>query len=384
MIKPIVMVSSTFYDLKQIRNEMQIFIQSFGYESFLSESHSFPINTQLGTIDNCKQKVEIYADILILIIGGRYGSIDDRTGKSVTNLEYIEARKKGIPVYVFIEDQILSYLDIWKKNKTADFSGAVDTTEVFEFVERIRNVDSVWTFSFNVANDIKETLRNQFAYLFKSALLDKIKLHSQKTDRIYDSLSSSALRLIYDKPDGWEYLLFFKVWIDEITKIEDKIYEFEHHITFLESESILPENTIEWILLRSHEIRGYVESANLLINTRAPEAFGPPGIEAKEREIILIAKSLVKILSAIIDWSIKIRIVKSDEPFTRVLNELSKFPKSIVSNMIDFPKRAFADCEKALLKTNPNETKQLNLTIVFELSNFDEFNLAFEAMKSQL
>ena len=73
MDKPIVMVSSTCYDLKQIRNELKTFLETIGYDSLLSESSSFQVNPEMGTIENCKNKVEIYADIMVLIIGGRYG-----------------------------------------------------------------------------------------------------------------------------------------------------------------------------------------------------------------------------------------------------------------------------------------------------------------------
>jgi hypothetical protein len=106
MNKPIIMISSTFYDLKQVRNELHQFIEGMGYESLLSENSTFPIDTDLSTLENCKKKVEVYADILILIIGGRYGYIDKKSGKSITNLEYIEARNKEIPIYVFIEKNV--------------------------------------------------------------------------------------------------------------------------------------------------------------------------------------------------------------------------------------------------------------------------------------
>jgi hypothetical protein len=104
---PSVFVSSTCCDLGQVRNDIKIFLTSLGLESILSEYNTFPINPNIGTIDNCIENVEIKADILILIIGGRYGSQND-DGKSITNLEYLRARAKGIPIYVFVSKNILS------------------------------------------------------------------------------------------------------------------------------------------------------------------------------------------------------------------------------------------------------------------------------------
>ena len=79
----------------------------------------------------------------MLVIGGRYGSIDATPNKSVTNLEYTSARHKHIPIYVFIDPQVLALLPLWKRNPAADFSGQVDSPRLFEFIEHVRTIDSV-------------------------------------------------------------------------------------------------------------------------------------------------------------------------------------------------------------------------------------------------
>ncbi|GHV96511.1 hypothetical protein AGMMS50293_28310 [Spirochaetia bacterium] len=228
MNKPVIMISSTFYDLKQVRNELHQFVEGMGYESLLSENSTFPIDTDLSTLENCKKKVELYADILILIIGGRYGYIDEKSGKSITNLEYIEAKNKGIPIYVFIEKNVLTAFELWKKNKENDFSSVVDTVEVFNFIERIRNTDSVWTFPFDIIKDIENTLLIQFSYLFKSSLADRLKMRKISTDVLFSILSTQALLMVIEKPPLWEYRLFFQVWLDENEKNAEKIYIYQH------------------------------------------------------------------------------------------------------------------------------------------------------------
>jgi hypothetical protein len=65
------------------------------------------------------------ADIFILIVGKRYGH-QTGNGKSITNLEYLEAKKKGIPVYVFVNSDVMSILPLWKNNPYADFSTHVE------------------------------------------------------------------------------------------------------------------------------------------------------------------------------------------------------------------------------------------------------------------
>jgi hypothetical protein len=104
MSTPEVMVSSTFYDLAQVRADLLDFLQNeVGYRPLLSEHASFPIDPDADTVENCKRRVERDADIFVLIIGGRYGYVDEATDKSVTNLEYLAARAKGIPIYAFVQ-----------------------------------------------------------------------------------------------------------------------------------------------------------------------------------------------------------------------------------------------------------------------------------------
>ncbi len=104
---PVVMVSSTFYDLRQIRADLGRFVMDeLGYVTLLSELPSFPVDPDLDTVANCRARVERDADIFVLVIGGRYGSINGKTNKSITNLEFLAARQKGRFSYpTNLEDQ---------------------------------------------------------------------------------------------------------------------------------------------------------------------------------------------------------------------------------------------------------------------------------------
>ena len=76
-----IFVSSTCYDLSQIRKDLRDFITSLGHNPILSEQNDFPIDPQLGSWENCINAVKEYADIFVLIIGNKYGYIG-KTGKS--------------------------------------------------------------------------------------------------------------------------------------------------------------------------------------------------------------------------------------------------------------------------------------------------------------
>src|ERR1043166_5353057 len=113
---PGVFVSSTFYDLKQVRDDLRQFIASRGYRPLLSELPSFPVDPNASTVENCKKIVERDADMFVLVVGGRYGKPVPDSAKSVTNLEYSTARAKGIPIFAFVEKRVLAQLPTWKRN----------------------------------------------------------------------------------------------------------------------------------------------------------------------------------------------------------------------------------------------------------------------------
>ncbi len=168
---PQVMISSTFYDLRQVRADLMRFIaDEAGCTPLVSEEASFPVDPDLDAIENCRRRVEEEADILVLVMGGRYGSVDSKSARSVTNLEYLAAKAKGIPIYAFVLKDVLGLLPIWKKNPDADFSSAVDDPRIFDFIDQVRGIDAVWTVGFDLAQDIVGALRHRFAELMTEGL----------------------------------------------------------------------------------------------------------------------------------------------------------------------------------------------------------------------
>lgn len=57
----------------------------------------------------------------------------------ITNLEYISAKEKHISIYVFIDKSVMNMINLWKDNPNGNFNSAVDSTKVFEFIDTLRN-----------------------------------------------------------------------------------------------------------------------------------------------------------------------------------------------------------------------------------------------------
>lgn len=219
--KAAVFVSSTCYDLKQVRADMFQFLDGLGFEPVLSEYNSFPIQPDANTIENCLAVVSTKADIFVLIIGGRYGSVTD-DGRSVTNREYLSARAKGIPIYVFVQRSVLDLLRVWKANQSGDFSSAVDSPKIFEFVSELHEVGDKWIIPFETAQDVFAALKVQLAYLFRDSLQLRLRAsQSGALSRRFRHIDGKELRLLIERPKGWEYLLLGAALRREFEALDD-------------------------------------------------------------------------------------------------------------------------------------------------------------------
>ena len=110
---PNVFVSSTMYDLSDLRSQLRQFIEGLGWIAVMAEHGSFAIDVNQTTVNNSLRNVRENADIFVMVVGARYGSIDPNTDTSVTNLEFLEARARGIPTYVFGDGAVLAQLSVW-------------------------------------------------------------------------------------------------------------------------------------------------------------------------------------------------------------------------------------------------------------------------------
>jgi len=187
MARPRVFVSSTFYDLKHIRSSLDIFIDSLGYDSILSEKGDIAYSPEVSLDESCYREVST-ADIFVLVIGGRYGSPASREGRgpsskpfedydyyeSVTKLEHSEAVKRDLPIYILVDSPVYAEYQTFRKNKDSKNPinyAHVDSANVFKFLEEIlsrpRN-NPIKTFE--RFSDIEIWLREQWAGLFREHL----------------------------------------------------------------------------------------------------------------------------------------------------------------------------------------------------------------------
>lgn len=183
MDKTRVFVSSTCYDLSQVRRDLESFIESCGHQPVLSDSPGIAIPPGLSTLEACRWLVHS-SDVFVLMIGGRFGSADEATGKSVTNLEYETALAAGIPVYAFFDHEIWAKRDTYSRLKEMVEDGTLDEdkisdalgekvqdSRVFEFLREVTTAErDSWIYEFSSARDIVEHLKRSWSLLLKDLL----------------------------------------------------------------------------------------------------------------------------------------------------------------------------------------------------------------------
>lgn len=129
-----IFISSTFSDLKEERNKVMQTIMGLdcipaGMELFPAmDEEQFEFIKRI--IDDC--------DYYLLIVGARYGSMDDN-GVSYTEKEYDYAVSKGIPVIAFLHHDISSLpmakadLDVELRKKLEAFRKKVETGRLVQY-----------------------------------------------------------------------------------------------------------------------------------------------------------------------------------------------------------------------------------------------------------
>jgi HAD superfamily phosphoserine phosphatase-like hydrolase len=184
MAKPRVFISSTYSDLSEVRNKVRDYVIENGYEPVCFEKDEIPYTPNKNLEESCYEEVK-ECSMFILLLKSNFGQPTDvkyvediivpEQVKSVTQLEYLFAKKCGMPIFVFIYqpsfDEFMTFKDQdfdkkFKFNYLDGYNHALFVKELF--VESNKR----FFYKFNQATDIIETLRKQWAGLFNKYLKD--------------------------------------------------------------------------------------------------------------------------------------------------------------------------------------------------------------------
>ncbi len=371
---PSVFVSSTCYDLAQVRQDLRLFIESLGMIPLLSDFDSFPVNPNLGTIGNCLAGVKNRANIFVLVVGGRYGS-QTESGKSVTNMEYLEAKTKGIPCYIFVQKPILTALTIWRKNPSGNFSDVADSSKLFEFIESLRDPKKNWIFPFESAQDIIETLRKQLAYLFMDALSIRDRMISSELPNSLQDLSGPALLFVTQKPFAWEYQLFSQVLSEELCHLATLKKDLDYGLVLGRTVLLHDiDETLDWIKRKTGELAAFLESISKLIDIAYAKAVGAPGETGNAEEIVYVARRIATVYRLILDWTVDFKHVQVDKEFNRILEIVSRFSRNMIVEIEDLSVTFQQQLSEVISQyESTKESKDVKITMHFSSLDMTDY-----------
>ena len=332
-----IFVSSTCYDLSQIRKDLRDFITGLGHNPILSEQNDFPIDPQLDNWENCINAVKNYADIFVLIIGNKYGSVG-KIGKSITNIEYLTAVQKGIPIYTFSLKQMTTILPLWERNPDADFSDIVDDKQIFKFLVDVRKKSGRWNFEFENAQDIMDTLRKQLSILFRNSLRLRKKIVSSPYEDLYSKISSKALNIIMQKEENYDIKFFMQVMQDGIAECRDYKNDYLYSVILkpIHERRNFTE-LFDWIENKFDEFRSFISSFHNLSNA-FKQFYKDNDDESDLRGLYYVSSTYVELYANLLKWGISVKSIFVPKECQRLMALLSDMPSSIISEMEKYPK----------------------------------------------
>jgi hypothetical protein len=198
-----IFISSTDYNLIDLRAELAKYLADLGYRPILSSSDGFHDNSpELEPWESCLQVLQS-AYVMVLVIDGKYGdkfewknfaSIIGERKVSPTHAEYLLAHKTKMRMLVFVRKELLTYYQTYRtalKNSKGDKEKAKESLgislpkhiafETLEFIEELKTSRPIpWIKPFENVTEIKQEIQkkmlNELAelFLFKNKHLEAV------------------------------------------------------------------------------------------------------------------------------------------------------------------------------------------------------------------
>lgn len=187
MIPPKIFISSTCFDLIDLRAELEDELRKLELNPILSDSATseFEVSGTAHSIESCLQNVR-NCDYYIIILSQRYGPSLKKAGFddiSATHLEYLEAKKSKKPIYMYVRDQFEAEYHLYlKSNESANvlrFIQTKDCEKLFDLYNNHKKLSSDsdtsnWFSCFKDSIELKELIKRDFKRISGTAIISKM------------------------------------------------------------------------------------------------------------------------------------------------------------------------------------------------------------------
>ncbi len=367
MRKSRIFVSSTCYDLGPVRESVRELITHMGHEPVLSEYPSFPVDPLASTVSNCRRNVINNTDIFVLLIGDTYGSVDLKSGKSITNLEFESAISEGLPTFIFIKKNIITLLPIWEENENVSIRGVPDN-RVFAFVKSVRS-RGLWTYSFERVEEIKIILSEQLSVMFRDLL-------ERRTAGKLDPLlsfrgESTAIRsLVLDKPKYWEYLLSADLFRNRLSKTMRRYKRLQQGFSHVPLKTVSGPDFFAWIQDYFSNLMSIIDILGKEFVITFKESLGPLGVPGDPESILAAVNEIDSLLNQLVDYERDLISHRPPELFRDLQNTATGVVDVVFQVFESLPERLVAPFQNG----DPPDGAVFEITLVFpspDLSGYE-------------
>jgi hypothetical protein len=334
MAKTRIFLSSTCYDLRAHREHLREKIQEFGHEVLASEFSSFPVSPDLSTIENCRKVVRDHADLFVLIVGGKRGSLDESGERSVVNAEYMEAMGQGLGIFVFVDKQVWDLLPIYQKNPNADFSPVVDNPQVFKFVSDLR-ADSRWVYTFAKTEEIIETLRTQLS-IFLRTLIERGRAGTLVVPKEFACDPQKVITLLQERPAFWEHLLTCELLELVLASGRKRLAELDKNLIYRRIETIQDNVAFDRLSGLFRNVLNIARAFQPAVREIVP-AWGPLGVAGNPVEIREACQRVADLIEALVDWETELRFLEVSKIFMPLFESLRGSTKEFIDEIARMP-----------------------------------------------
>ncbi len=402
-----IFLSSTYYDFKDRRKIIKKQIEDLGHKPILHEVDEIFYDPGFHTHESCIDSVQNEADILIVLIGTRFGGVavsealkdidiekikDKSTSKSffqeknkysITQCEVFKAIEKDIPILTFVEKEVWDarhkYEQLVKQGKSVDdfpfFSSdqdnknAISIFEFISFINRLSKNNAIKEFTEveQICDYLKKNLSAYFKQLIKTnnkVLLNEFELipSSLPLERIADyffedynrknSILDVFQRLDFNEKGDCDYYSEISITpIDKLTHYHyqlftDKIGKVEIKDFFVRET---PEDRNSFAIKKGRHVR-----LNLLFNEPKVDNF-----------TIILRLNIENYLSDLIDKS-------EGYLHRRIQDKPTKF--KAIESIITFPNTKLFENLRVQVIMHPNpkyKNKFLKTTIIDGKKKFE-------------
>jgi hypothetical protein len=169
-----------------------------GYEPVRHEAGAIPYAREAPLEESAYKEVAL-CDIIVCIIGGRYGTESSTRHGSITQNELEEALKKGVQVYLFVEQNVLAEFSTYQLNKENEKTKYryIDNIAIYEFLEKIYGLPQNNPITpFTTSADITNFLQAQWGGLFQRYLQEEQRISEIKVLEEMKSVAGTLKQLV--------------------------------------------------------------------------------------------------------------------------------------------------------------------------------------------